>query len=270
MEDYISVKIPIKVLRRQLWPLLLSIPFFCLACGGGHMSTPVTPPPTSNCVTPPSGLISWWRGESNADDAKSLYNGTASANVTYAAAKVGSGFVFDGTSSVDMGVVTGTQLDAAASDFTVEFWLKTSSDTSAGLGEFVVGDGGAGQAPGYRVIYNPSNNPMHQLRFRVADTTSATLLETGAVNDGNWHHFAFVRSTTSLIAYEDGAQISGSPVTTAVTSIASLSRYELGARADLNDSFFTGDLDEVSVYNRALTAAEVSSIFAAGSDGKCH
>jgi hypothetical protein len=33
--------------------------------------------------------------------------------------------------------------------------------------------------------------------------------------------------------------------------------------------FFNGLLDEVSIYNRALTASEIQAIYAAGSGGKC-
>jgi hypothetical protein len=35
------------------------------------------------------------------------------------------------------------------------------------------------------------------------------------------------------------------------------------------DSFVNGSLDELSLYNRALSASEVQAIFSAGAGGKC-
>ena len=253
--------------RRRFWPALLAVPFMFMACGGGtKSSTTTTPPPTSNCAAQPSGLVSWWKGESNATDAKGLYDGTASGNVTYTASEVGSGFVFDGaTSYITMGAVTGTQLDVGTSDFTIEFWLKTNSDLdTGGVGQFVAGDGGNGIAQGFRVVYRPTD--AHQLRFRIADATSAQTVDTAAVNDGAWHHFAFVRMGTSMLAYEDGAQV-GTATTATTLDLSSASGFVLGSRG--LDSFYEGGLDEVSFYSRALTATEISAIFAAGSDGKC-
>ena len=91
-------------------------------------------------------------------------------------------------------------------------------------------------------------------------------MDTAAVNDGQWHHFAFARNGTNLLAYEDGAAI-GSPTATTITDISSPSDFQLGGRA--TDSFLDGSLDEVSFYSRALTATEVTAIFNAGKDGKC-
>jgi Concanavalin A-like lectin/glucanases superfamily len=213
-------------------------------------------------VARPSGLVSWWKGESNAVDALGANNGTVNGNVTFAAAEVKNGFVFDGTTSyVNMGSVTGTSLDVGTADFTVEFWLKTSSDLNPT--QFVVGDAGVGQAQGWRVLYQAGVN--HQLRFRIANATTADIVDTAPVNDGMWHHFAFVRSADSLLAYEDGVQAAS--LTTAITDITTASEFHLGGRS--TDWFFEGSLDEVSVYSRALSAAEIAGIFAAGNLGKC-
>ena len=44
----------------------------------------------------------------------------------------------------------------------------------------------------------------------------------------------------------------------------------LGAESSAGRFNLTGMLDEITVYNRALTPAEIASIYAAGSAGKCH
>ena len=54
--------------------------------------------PAAPCVTPPVGMVGWWRGEGNALDATGLNNGTAYNNLTYAPGVVGQAFVLDGVS----------------------------------------------------------------------------------------------------------------------------------------------------------------------------
>src|SRR5215468_10310391 len=59
----------------------------------------VPAPAATNCVTAPSGLVSWWRGEGNALDSAGTNNGTLVGNVTFAPGMVGQGFLLNGTNS---------------------------------------------------------------------------------------------------------------------------------------------------------------------------
>ncbi len=54
----------------------------------------ITSPPA--CVTPPSGLISWWRGEGNGNDSKDGASGSLYGGVTFAPGRVGQCLAFDG------------------------------------------------------------------------------------------------------------------------------------------------------------------------------
>src|SRR5215472_10810672 len=68
--------------------LLLAVSLFA-RCGLG-----------AACVTPPSGLISWWRAEGNAADSASTNNGSLQGGATATAAgMVGQAFTFDGTNA---------------------------------------------------------------------------------------------------------------------------------------------------------------------------
>src|SRR5689334_3178680 len=48
------------------------------------------------CVAPPSGMVSWWPGDGNANDIQGSNNGTLQNGATFAAGKVGQSFSFDG------------------------------------------------------------------------------------------------------------------------------------------------------------------------------
>jgi hypothetical protein len=52
-----------------------------------------------SCVTPPSGMISWWGGDGNPNDIIGTNHGTLQGGATYATGKVGQAFSLDGVSA---------------------------------------------------------------------------------------------------------------------------------------------------------------------------
>src|SRR5262249_44260668 len=78
------------------------------------------PPPV--CVAPPSGLVSWWRGQSNALDTIDSNHGALTGGVSFASSEVGSGFSFDGSGEV----VVPTSPSLIFSTFTFESWVNPS------------------------------------------------------------------------------------------------------------------------------------------------
>src|SRR5262249_13715879 len=81
----------------------------------------------------------------------------------------------------------------------------------------------------------------------------------------NWTHVAVVYSNQQPRLYLNGALAR----TGLVSSRSSYPSTWFGDAANLGFGFYAGLLDEVSIYNRALTAAEIAGIFNAGSAGKC-
>jgi len=70
------------------------------------------------CASVSTGLKGWWQGENNALDLAGGYNGTVHT-ITYGSGKVGSCFVLDGASYVNLGASVGL---FGTNDFSVEFW----------------------------------------------------------------------------------------------------------------------------------------------------
>jgi hypothetical protein len=88
---------------------------------------------------------------------------------------------------------------------------------------------------------------------------------------GIWHHVAVTVNRLGKITYYlDGAP-KGTLVPTQILSLENKVPLRIGANGPANGgtSFFNGLLDELEIYNRVLTAAEVKAIFAAGPAGKC-
>jgi len=78
----------------------------------------------ADCAAPPAGLVSWWRGESNALDQAGTNNGVLAGNTTFGPGRVGQAFVFDGSGD---GVSVGNPASLQLQNFSIEAWIKRGS-----------------------------------------------------------------------------------------------------------------------------------------------
>src|ERR1043166_818736 len=86
------------------------------------------PPPP--CAAPPAGLVSWWKGETNANDALGLNNGVAEGSLTFEAGLVGQAFKFP-DNTADVRIPASSSLNVGAGPgMSVEMWIKTTNVTS--------------------------------------------------------------------------------------------------------------------------------------------
>ncbi len=87
---------------------------------------------------------------------------------------------------------------------------------------------------------------------------------------GGWHHFCFVFNGTlagnaRAVIYVDGAATSatyGNTPPAALPTNAQMGNFVIGS--NINSGGSTGKIDEVRVYNRALSAAEVAALYTGG------
>jgi hypothetical protein len=81
-----------------------------------------------------------------------------------------------------------------------------------------------------------------------------------AVNDGNWHNIVAIKTSNIIYYYVDGVAAGTS---TSLSSIATTDVLTLGVWNN-NGQYFPGSMDDVRVYNRALSATEISALYAGG------
>ena len=218
----------------------------------------------------PSGLTNWWRAEGNALDTQSGLNGTVTNSAGFGAGEVGSGFLISSSNHgyVDFGPNVGI---SGTSDFTVDFWMRTTSTASQAIMDKRVGCGfggffsirmnmvGSGNSPGYLFVeLEDVSNSNHWVYF---PTT---------LNDGVFHHVAVVRQGQIENVYIDGA-LAASANLGAVYDISNTADFEIGQSACSGSGdgtgWFDGSIDELHIFNRALAQSEVQSIFNAGASG---
>ncbi|MBL7813632.1 MAG: hypothetical protein JNL70_01415 [Saprospiraceae bacterium] len=164
--------------------------------------------------------------------------------VTYPA---GAGLAFDGTD--DWVTVPHNAAFNITGGITIEAWIKTTKATenyiiTKGDDSFYFGINGGGGGSG-------------KLSAFFAGVSSGWLYSTTTVNDGNWHHVAAVRNGTTVQLYIDGVLNTTGTVTSGNISTGTAPVY-IGVRTG-QSSFFLGSMDEVRVWNRALSGCEIQN-----------
>jgi len=86
--------------------------------------------------------------------------------------------------------------------------------------------------------------------------------------DNEWHHVATIASGTSIKTYYDGVQV-GSESTTTLDYGASGFNVHIGGGGvfDAVNNWFTGYIDEVAIFDKAIPAARVLEHYRAGKFG---
>lgn len=171
---------------------------------------------------------------------------------------MGQGFLFGGIgAAVNLGYPTNLQLQ----NFTIECWIQRSTNTVVSLDPLT----GSAILFGYGVggydLYMVSSGQL-ALTWNGVNGISST----AAVTDTNLHHAAVTKSNGSVVFYLDGVAYNYG---TYNTTFSFTTQASIGADGGTQSQSFYGLIDELAVYNRALTAAEIQSIYNSGSSGKC-
>ena len=201
----------------------------------------------------PPGLVALWSGEGNADDGAGGNNGELTGDATYDKGKVGQAFAFDGTRGTSVNVGNPVQLQLQ--DFTITTWIKrdNTQSVSADFPNAVLFGYGLG---GYALYLNPSGSLiLSKYNVRGGETKSRA-----AIKDTNWHHLAVTKSGTTVIFYVDGVAY---PAANAKYDAEFVFTTEAAIGASGKNSVlnFWGLMDEVGIYNRALSASEIRAIY---------
>ncbi|MEM7828540.1 MAG: LamG-like jellyroll fold domain-containing protein, partial [Candidatus Aenigmatarchaeota archaeon] len=219
----------------------------------------------------PSGAISWWMAEDNAYDSIGPNNGTLQGDATFADGKVGRAFLLDGTGDY-ITTSDSPDWDLGTGDFTIEAWINTPTpDATMRLIAAGTESAGAYQMWAFGYGSHPVWGTGSRLNFAYYNGSGYTDLNSYEINltQDEWHHIAVVRSSTNLTFYFDGVE-AGTQSIGSISLVGGGTGALIGARYALGSptEFASGLIDEVSIYNRALSADEIADIYNFGSLGK--
>jgi Tol biopolymer transport system component len=227
---------------------------------------------SASCTPSTTGLVAWWRSEGTPFDSVNridgtLYNGAIATGV----GKVGQAFSFDGVND-RIGVPDADALKLTGS-LSIQTWVKMTAYGSRSM-IFFRGDNRNGLDP-----YVLSIDSAGRVTFHLESLTEISDLQTtNVVQLNRWVH---------LTATLDGAlgltkiYINGTVAAEGSTTVRPFQDLDptkspgigignTGGYPNTSHNFpFAGLIDELSIYNRALSAAEISSIYASGTNGSC-
>ena len=224
------------------------------------------------CVQPPAGLVNWWTADGQVYDQVGTLDGTLYNGTTFTSGEVRQALSFDGVRNCVTNVSPG--LTNVISSYTVEFWAWPTASRAT----TVEGAGGITGNSGQRYAVFPSYGGEGNVGSGVSvGTNGVSVFEHGYaylpsllvydVPISSWTHIAVVYQTNQPTLYLNGMQVR-TGLTSSRNSYPSTWLGEWGSQS-LNYGFYAGLLDEISIYNRPLSGAEIFSIYNAGSAGKC-
>lgn len=213
------------------------------------------------CVEPPANLVGWWPGDGNGVDIIGGNDATVMSGATFGAGKVSEAFSLDGVDDF----VVAAQTPATDSEITPDAWIFPTSLSNAVIGPVIFEKGTTldsriglqvtadGQLCGY----------LNSDTFNVCSADQT-------IPAAQFTHVAITVSNTTqeMRLYANGAlvaQTTGTDALQTVTEQLVIGDSQTSGIAD----YFAGLIDEVEMFDRALTVGEIKAIYDAGAFGKC-
>ena len=201
-----------------------------------------------------SGLVAYYPFNGNAnDETGNGYNGSVvGATLTtdrFNQTDKAYNFIFNGFSSDRIQVAGTSNLNFSGGAFSLSAWIKFSGVAGAGNNYPIVSKHICGEQSGYiLMLYNG------KLTFWLAGTSGYNILSTiEDYTDEKWHQVVAVYDGINKYIYVDGVLKNSVAFSYSVFNSAD---WALGGYNGCNGGF-NGKVDEVKIYNRPLSAAEI-------------
>ena len=235
--------------------------------GNQGTSLPVTINVENVSSGPTTGLVGYWSFDSPFVSGNTLFDQSGNNNnatsffTTAVAGEIGQALHFNGSSSY-------AQVPSASDvqeiydllgDLSLSLWVQTTNSVrdEALISKFDAASTGYG----YLLRTTPAGTAELLLGNLNVSSGNNVATDVTKINDGNWHHIAVViKLGVSVTFYVDGALSSSFSIDSAANSADSSLEFGLNPYAPYGN-YFTGTMDEVRIYDRALSAGDVASLF---------
>ncbi|MGH7961349.1 MAG: LamG-like jellyroll fold domain-containing protein [Candidatus Binatia bacterium] len=227
------------------------------------------------CTPPPDDLVSWYPGDGNAFDIQGANDGTRQNGATFAAGKVDQAFSLDGVDDhVSLGNPANLRLTGS---LTIDAWVKPNDFVEGEIkgvvtkwGQNFTSCGAGTTADSYSLYLVKQAGVIKPVVFIHRTDLDEPGLSGGSTPAGVFSHVAMTYdATTGFFAlYVNGVQVASSSLSPLGLCTSDKNVF-IGGEDSGATRRFPGLIDEVEIFNRALSAQEIADIFNAGSAGKC-
>lgn len=146
-------------------------------------------------------------------------------------------------------------------DMTVTAWVKCNSSSSSGpwAGVVSLNNSTGGGDDGQFWLQHSSNNGLFEFAVENTSSTRNYVQSTTSPIDGNWYHVAGVFDGNYIYLYVNGVIEAKTALSGKINNFQSTYKMVFGQWANSGDSYrrFDGDIDEVTLWNVALTQAQI-------------
>src|SRR5438067_2475607 len=213
------------------------------------------------CSAPPGGMVSWWPADNTAADIQGHHDGSWQGTAAYGGGEVGTAFSFNGDPANYVLVQPDTSLDLTV--FTVDAWVYPTAVAPA---QWILNKGAQATLANYDLALTDTNRA--EINFDAPTVGHQSVDSTDPIPLNAWTHITGTYDGTTLKLYINGVpnnsqvfgttpSATGQPITIGVRNVSPV-QYP-----------FNGLIDEVEVFDHALTDAQVLAIYNAGTAGKC-
>ncbi|HYE13214.1 MAG TPA: LamG-like jellyroll fold domain-containing protein [Pyrinomonadaceae bacterium] len=212
------------------------------------------------CAPPPSGMLGWWPGDGSAHDIVGGHDGTLN-NATFANGMVEQAFDFTGLP----GVVVPDAPELNPQTFTIDAWVTRAPFSCGVCAAFVAAKSGSDGNRGFELDFRGDGSINFYLN---GGTTGGHVPSTVLITDNGFHHLAATYDGQTMKLYIDGVLNNQKAVSTVINYEAGRPLI-IGGREFSSTTTYPGLIDELELFDRALSAEEIKSIYNAGAAGKC-
>lgn len=197
-----------------------------------------------------AGLKAYYPFSGNANDASGNNNNGTVTGATLTTDRFGnanSAYSFNGSSFIDLGNIAGVGY-STTQDISMSFWIN---------------EGASGT-----VISKYTNLDAGNSNFFISKATSTAQLAGNGTNsfaannitDYRWANYVFIAAfgTNKSFLYRNGVLVAAGTLN--ANGTLSATKLMLGKLMGSPSNFFTGKIDDVFIYNRALTVAEIAQL----------
>ena len=220
-----------------------------------------------------TNLFSYYKFDGDVADSIGAYNGTASGSgtVSFPASMTGFGQCMDLAPNAYSNIGSVSQWGSGS--FSISCWINIDVAPSGDYYTVFAADNAS--SIGFALFTHPGTSG--RLRFEIGTNGAdwRNVYSTNALSASTWYHVVVVvdRSTNSAQMYIDGTlQSNASDTGTAAGSLSVVGTVPTkanywGASDNTALTYWDGKIDDGALWNRALTSAEVTSIYNAGNSG---
>ncbi|MHB8261029.1 MAG: T9SS type A sorting domain-containing protein [Bacteroidia bacterium] len=221
-----------------------SLVWFTDSIGDNYSTTAPTP------VTTSTGTVSYWVSEVNASGCES-----PRSKINVIVSVQGAALNFNGTSNDQINVGTGMNAVLGASGaITVEAWVNPATITSSGYSEII----GNYSAPANQLQFLlRQQQSTYIFAVNIGGSNFTAVTPAGTATVGVWQHVAGVWDGTNVMIYVNGVLQGTTPAVGATLNSTVTNSVVIGYETAGGGEGFSGNMDEVRVWNRALCAGEI-------------